>query len=55
MNLFHLEQYGQTRSATTFERLTLKMLNSIKDYALILTTNSGLWAYSIGDVVRFYF
>lgn len=34
-------------------RLTLKDVELNKDYALILTTNSGLWAYSIGDVVRF--
>ena len=38
------------RSATTFERLTLKRCWTQQDYALILTTNSGLWAYSIGDV-----
>ena len=35
------------------QRLTLKDVELHKDYALILTTNSGLWAYSIGDVVRF--
>ncbi|KFC24468.1 GH3 auxin-responsive promoter family protein [Chryseobacterium sp. FH1] len=34
-------------------RLTLGQIELNKDYALILTTNSGLWAYSIGDVVRF--
>ncbi len=34
-------------------RLTLDQIELNKDYALILTTNSGLWAYSIGDVVRF--
>ncbi len=34
-------------------RLTLKDVEINKDYALILTTNSGLWGYSIGDVVRF--
>lgn len=33
--------------------MTLKDVELNKDYALILTTNSGLWAYSIGDVVRF--
>lgn len=44
-----LEEYG--RSDAT--RLTLKEVELNKDYALILTTNSGLWAYSIGDVVRF--
>ncbi|WP_353147283.1 GH3 auxin-responsive promoter family protein [Chryseobacterium sp.] len=44
-----LEEYGKPEA----RRLTLKDIELHKDYALILTTNSGLWAYSIGDVVRF--
>ena len=44
-----LEEYGKPGA----RRLTLKETELHKDYALILTTNSGLWAYSIGDVVRF--
>lgn len=44
-----LEEYGKPNA----QRLTLKDVELNKDYALILTTNSGLWAYSIGDVVRF--
>ena len=44
-----LEEFGKPES----KRLTLKDVELHKDYALILTTNSGLWAYSIGDVVRF--
>ncbi|WP_312090499.1 GH3 auxin-responsive promoter family protein [Chryseobacterium sp.] len=44
-----LEEYGKPNA----KRLTLKDVELNKDYALILTTNSGLWAYSIGDVVRF--
>ncbi|NML69334.1 GH3 auxin-responsive promoter family protein [Chryseobacterium sp. RP-3-3] len=44
-----LEEYGKPGA----QRLTLKDIELNKDYALILTTNSGLWAYSIGDVVRF--
>lgn len=44
-----LEQYGKPNA----QRLTLRDIELNKDYALILTTNSGLWAYSIGDVVRF--
>lgn len=44
-----LEEYGRPDA----KRLTLKDIELNKDYALILTTNSGLWAYSIGDVVRF--
>lgn len=44
-----LEEYGKPNA----RRLTLKEIELNKDYALILTTNSGLWGYSIGDVVRF--
>lgn len=44
-----LESYGKPGA----KRLTLKEVELNKDYAMILTTNSGLWAYSIGDVVRF--
>ena len=44
-----LEEYGKPEA----KRLTLKDIELHKDYALTLTTNSGLWAYSIGDVVRF--
>lgn len=49
-----LEEYGRFDPAQRErQRLTLKDIELNKDYALILTTNSGLWAYSIGDVVRF--
>ncbi|WP_114819840.1 GH3 auxin-responsive promoter family protein [Chryseobacterium sp. KLBC 52] len=44
-----LEEYGKPHA----KRLTLREIELHKDYALVLTTNSGLWAYSIGDVVRF--
>ena len=44
-----LEEYGKPEAT----RLTLNEIELHTDYALILTTNSGLWAYSIGDVVRF--
>ncbi|WP_294303800.1 GH3 auxin-responsive promoter family protein [uncultured Chryseobacterium sp.] len=44
-----LEEYGKPEA----RRLTLKEVELHKDYAMVLTTNSGLWAYSIGDVVRF--
>jgi len=44
-----LEEFGKLDA----RRLTLKDIELNKDYAMILTTNSGLWAYSIGDVVRF--
>ena len=35
------------------KRLSLADIELEKNYALILTTNSGLWAYSIGDTVKF--
>ena len=34
-------------------RLTLAEIELEKNYALILTTNAGLWAYSIGDTIKF--
>ena len=46
-----LEHYGKPDQNE--HRLFLGEIELNKDYALILTTNSGLWAYSIGDVVRF--
>ena len=44
-----LELYGKKDAP----RLTLKDIELDTDYAMIITTNSGLWGYSIGDVVRF--
>ena len=35
------------------KRLTLADIELEKNYALILTTNAGLWAYSIGDTIKF--
>jgi hypothetical protein len=34
-------------------RLLLEEVITGKDYALIMSTNAGLWAYSIGDTVQF--
>jgi len=34
-------------------RLSLKDVEVDKDYALVITSNAGLWAYNIGDVIRF--
>ena len=34
-------------------RLSLEHVELDKDYAIILSTNAGLWAYMIGDTVRF--
>lgn len=35
------------------KRLTLAEVEKDVDYALIMSTNAGLWAYSIGDTVSF--
>ena len=34
-------------------RLTIADVELDKQYALVLTSNAGLWAYSLGDTVRF--
>jgi hypothetical protein len=34
-------------------RLTIKDVELGKDYALIISSNAGLWAYDLGDLVRF--
>jgi hypothetical protein len=34
-------------------RLTLKDVEVGENYALVVSTNAGLWGYSIGDMVRF--
>jgi hypothetical protein len=33
--------------------LTIDEVEENKDYALVITTNSGLWRYILGDLVRF--
>ncbi|MEL6305753.1 MAG: GH3 auxin-responsive promoter family protein [Bacteroidota bacterium] len=35
------------------ERLTIEQVEIGVDYALIISTDAGLWAYNIGDTVRF--
>jgi hypothetical protein len=34
-------------------RLSLKEVKTGENYALIITSNAGLWSYNIGDTVRF--
>lgn len=34
-------------------RLTIGQVETGRDYAVILSTNGGIWAYPLGDVVRF--
>ncbi len=38
---------------TSPDRLTLSQVELNKDYAILITSNAGLWSYNIGDVVRF--
>lgn len=35
------------------ERLTLKDVELDVDYAMVISTNAGLWAYNLGDTIRF--
>lgn len=44
-----IEFYGKPDAP----RLTLQEVEIDKQYALIITTNAGLWAYDIGDTVKF--
>ena len=44
-----MEEYGKPNA----KRLTLKDVELHKDYALIISTNAGLWSYDIGDTIRF--
>ncbi|MEZ4827431.1 MAG: GH3 auxin-responsive promoter family protein [Bacteroidia bacterium] len=44
-----LDEYGSANPS----RLTLAEVETDRQYALIISTNSGLWAYDIGDTVKF--
>ena len=44
-----MESYGEADP----QRLTLENVELGKQYALIVSTNAGLWAYDIGDTVKF--
>ncbi len=44
-----MEEYGNTDA----KRLTLAEVELNKQYALVVSTNAGLWAYDIGDTVKF--
>ncbi|MCI4668058.1 MAG: GH3 auxin-responsive promoter family protein [Bacteroidia bacterium] len=44
-----MEEYGSENP----RRLTLAEVELDKQYALIVSTNAGLWAYDIGDTVKF--
>jgi hypothetical protein len=44
-----IEEYGNPNA----KRLTLGEVELNKQYALIISTNAGLWGYDIGDTVKF--
>lgn len=44
-----LENYGTKNE----QRLSLEQIEADRDYALVVSNNAGLFAYDIGDVVRF--
>lgn len=44
---------SQEMGQPTPTRLTIDQVETGKDYALIMSTNAGLWAYSIGDTIEF--
>lgn len=44
-----LEEYGKADAV----RLTLAQVELDKQYAMIVSTNAGLWAYDLGDTIKF--
>lgn len=44
-----MDEYGKENPAT----LTLKEVSLNKNYALVISTNGGLWRYLVGDTVQF--
>jgi hypothetical protein len=44
-----MEEYGKEQPKT----LTLKEVELNKNYALVISTNGGLWRYLVGDTVQF--
>src|SRR5207248_6259540 len=44
-----MEEYGKENPKT----LSLEEVELEKNYAIVITTNSGLWRYLIGDTIRF--
>ena len=49
MSSFHQKSYFEENPP----RLTLAEVEIGVNYALIVTTNAGLWAYDVGDTVKF--
>jgi phenylacetate-coenzyme A ligase PaaK-like adenylate-forming protein len=49
------EQYfsSDSKVSNKYEALTLEDVQEGVDYALVISTNAGLWRYVIGDLIRF--
>ncbi len=47
----HFDEEGNIRSSA--KALTLKQVNTLTDYAILLSTCAGAWRYLIGDTIRF--
>lgn len=45
----HLEEYGKPHAT----RLSLAEVELGRQYAMVVSTNAGLWAYDLGDTVKF--
>jgi len=44
-----MDEYGKEKPGT----LTLKEVELNKNYALVISTNAGLWRYLVGDTIQF--
>lgn len=44
-----MEEYNKPNAT----RLTIQQVELNKNYAIVLSTNAGLWSYSIGDTIKF--
>ena len=48
-----MERFGEAIDGTYTEFETIESVKTGINYALVLTTNGGLWRYLIGDTIRF--
>ncbi|MCE3295675.1 MAG: hypothetical protein K0R65_1389 [Crocinitomicaceae bacterium] len=50
---FDEEHFTEGKLKDRYKALTVEEVEAGKDYALIISTNAGLWRYIIGDLVQF--
>lgn len=50
-NRTNFDQHGNVKQGA--EALTINEVQTKEDYALVISTNAGLWRYMIGDLVQF--